>query len=324
MRWSRNIVMASVLLLGSGISFAGPGDPDAAARSSADMVLGQFGSASGIQNNAVQPMMSNNKLLCTLDGSKCDSARVSSSPSNKFLEISVQLSGTGDLGQVIVNEDLTMNGSLSSSFSVPFPVSGICVNGVIGCDAGTWNNCIYYQWNADIYGRLSLVPSAINELSSCYCINKSCGSNLDGTDLPVTLRSLGGGVIAAIQSKIPNVVVSDVSIKGAGIMYYGPQADGSASVTTPAAPANLTQYSAEQQSVDPYRIMEGLAAARDGSFDFSAIQNRMGTITNSISRTSGTSMAYDDYYLDRTSGKWTSSPGNAQQSINWFYSDMNR
>jgi hypothetical protein len=51
-------------------------------------------------------------------------------------------------------------------------VSGICENGYVSCDPGTWNNCKYY-----VYKNGSFQPaSSYQELLSCFCVSQgACG-----------------------------------------------------------------------------------------------------------------------------------------------------
>ena len=76
-----------------------------------------------------------------------------------------------------IEQDIDMDGSIdyTNSYST---LSGVCANGFISCNAGTWNNCIPYRWEADSNFRLN--PSVVNmtDLSGCNCINNSCVSGV--------------------------------------------------------------------------------------------------------------------------------------------------
>ena len=167
-------------------------DPATVAKAAANAVLQQFGSADGIRQNASLPLTDANSQLSTVDGSKTAAVQISNPSSSAFLSVSIVALATGDLKPVQVSQDLNFDGVMEYSYQPPFPLSGICANGVIACDAGTWNHCQAYQWQADNSGRATLHNSTMDTLAGCYCINQSCGGgsgNLQGM-----LKDLGGAV----------------------------------------------------------------------------------------------------------------------------------
>jgi hypothetical protein len=78
-------------------------------------------------------------------------------------------------------------------------ISGICNNGVITCDAGTWQNCQSYAWS-DVGGGVPGLQSTLTTLAGCYCINASCGSNLPFLNGSQILRDLSMGAIASVMN----------------------------------------------------------------------------------------------------------------------------
>ena len=124
-------------------------DPITAAHDAAGVVLQQFGSADGIRENASLPLTSDSARLSTIDGSDSAAILISNPSSNAFLSVSIQKAATGDLMPVRVSQDLDFDGVFDYAYQVPFPASGICANGIISCDAGTWDNCQGYTWSAD-------------------------------------------------------------------------------------------------------------------------------------------------------------------------------
>ena len=208
---------------------------------------GQFGSQAVFTTNLSLPVTSPTQMT-TIDGSTSFNAQLSFPSSNRFLEVFVQPSATGDLSTLIAGEDLDMNGSIDYSFQLPFPVSGVCANGIIGCTPGSWSNCNYYEWTATTEGKISLLGSSALKLGGCYCINTSCGSNLVWSNLSHVLKDLGGGMVGAIQKTNPSFTISDVAIDGTKIAYSGqdlslpPGADGAPSLNPPAPPAQMDYY----------------------------------------------------------------------------------
>jgi hypothetical protein len=156
---------------------------------------------------------------------------------------------TGDLSTVIVGEDLDFDGTTDYSYQVPFPVSGVCGNGVISCAPGTWTDCRRFTWQADAEGRASLQEDFHNKTGGCYCINSDCGSNLVWTNAKVVLQDLGGGVVGAIQQANAGFTISDVRVENTTISYYGQDtsrttdADGIPSAASPVPPAQTAYFS---------------------------------------------------------------------------------
>lgn len=252
--WLR-LVASSFVFVGSAAFAATPTviDPvvletvKGSAAQSGAAASGQFGSKAAFMTNLSLPITSPTQMK-TIDGSTSFNAQLSFPSSNRFLEVFVQPSATGDLSTVIAGEDLDMNGSIDYSFQLPFPVSGVCANGIIGCTPGSWSNCNYYEWTATTEGKVSLLGSSALKLGGCYCINTSCGSNLVWTNLSHVLKDLGGGMVGAIQKTNPSFTISDVAIEGTKIAYSGqdlsrpPGEGGAPSLNPPAPPAQMTYY----------------------------------------------------------------------------------
>lgn len=134
-----------------------------------------------------------------------------------------QPASSGDLAKVIISRDTDLDGTLDSISNLPVPVSGICANGIVSCDAGTWNQCRFFRWEVDQENALKLTSAAMPELAGCYCINNSCGSNLAWGNMPAVLRDLGGGMIGALTTADPRYGVVEAVIDGPVIRYVGAQ-----------------------------------------------------------------------------------------------------
>ncbi|MGA3282505.1 MAG: hypothetical protein ABSD50_16170 [Smithella sp.] len=190
-----------------------------AAQSAAGSAYQYLGSGSAINQNAGQPIMSNTPMT-TLDGSQSGNVQMSCPSTTKFVDILIQPGATGDLTTVMVSQDTKLNGQINYQFNMPFPVSGICGNGVIQCNPGTWNNCIFWAWTANTQGQLSIQQTDYTQMGGCYCINNSCGNNIAWTNLPLVLKDLGGGATGAIMSTNPQYSITSTSISDTEIAYY--------------------------------------------------------------------------------------------------------
>ena len=190
-----------------------------AARSAAGSAYQYLGSGAAINQNAGQPIMSD-KPMTTLDGSQSGNVQMSCPSTTKFVDILIQPGATGDLTTVMVSQDTKLNGQINYQFNMPFPVSGICGNGVIQCNPGTWNNCVFWAWTANTQGQLSIQQTDYTRMGGCYCINNSCGNNIAWTNLSLILKDLGGGATGAIMSANPQYSITSTSISDTEIAYY--------------------------------------------------------------------------------------------------------
>ncbi|MEN6317922.1 MAG: hypothetical protein ABFD82_04100 [Syntrophaceae bacterium] len=216
----KKIVFAALLLI-LNASFCMAGDPYQAAESSAQQALDHFGSADAVQANAVNPLTGGG-ALSTIDDTQQGTAQISCPASDKFMTVLINCGSTNDLSMVNIYQDADLDGTVEYTYTLPFPVSGVCANGVISCDAGAWTNCNYYQWTADSNGYVTTTNvGSITSLGGCYCINNSCGANLVWTNLNNILKDLGGGIVGAIQAQKAQYTISSVTASGTTISYTG-------------------------------------------------------------------------------------------------------
>ena len=265
MKWSRDtgrpvrVLFLLFLCFAPGIVHAaGSGDPGQAGNDLGSAAVQRFGSPGTVNSEISVPMTSRDTPMRTLDGNKFFSAQLLCPSSRKFIEVSIQVGGSGDLSQIAVSQDLDMDGNTDFVFSVPFPVSGVCANGIISCQAGTWGNCSYYRWSADASARVGLATAAISDLGGCYCVNASCGSNLVQGNLSTVLRDLGGGVSSAVQAVNRKYAVTDVKEEGSTITYYGQDAGQCSGSPGPYGSSSPEQYYSAGSDA-------GLANAKDAA-----------------------------------------------------------
>jgi len=192
-------------------------------------VKSEIGSTDQIQSRISNPLTSDDKPLQTFaptyettEQTVSFSGQLTAPSSNAFLEIFAQPSSSGDLAGVYVKQDTNFDNTVDYVYNLSVQVSGVCANGIISCDAGTWNNCSYYKWTADDEAKVSLAPvSSIADLAACYCVNNNCGGNLVWNNINIILKDLGGGVVSAIHTRDPQYTITNVSTDGPAIKYYG-------------------------------------------------------------------------------------------------------
>jgi len=293
-KWSVNIaLMLTVSML---VPEANADQAATAGTDAANQALGVYGSNEGIRDNAYTPLTSNATQMKSIDGTKSFTGQIQCPSSKEFLTVLLTPQTGGDVS-AIVGEDLNFDGKMEYSYSVPFPVSGVCANGVISCNPGTWNNCMGYKWTANSAAQATLTNASISDLGGCYCINDSCGTNLFMTQTSQILSTVGGGVAGAIQGISPKYTVSETNISGTSISYHGQNTGGCSSV---AASQNLpTNYytsgsllagdgttEAQTQAADPtsyYSLLNTAYANSATSSKYASCSvNRVGSVASSI------------------------------------------
>ncbi len=265
-------------------------EPQTAASSAAHTVLDNLGSTEGIRSNASQPLTSKEAPLYTMDRTSSGFVQVTNPSSNAFVSIIAQPAATGDLGTVQVHQDLDFDGANDYAYTIPFPVSGICANGIISCEEGTWTNCLPYAWIADSDAKVSLEFTSLNKLGGCYCINQSCGSSLVWNNIGLLMKDLGGGITGVIQRQKSSYVITEVKSDGPSITYYGQDISGpdssagsvsqTAYFSNPGTMSGDTESTVLSQSADPdsYYTAVTTSFANKGS----ATELRSCTISRSV------------------------------------------
>lgn len=192
------------------------------ARTAAEASRAKASDSDTLLKNYVTPGMSG-QPVSTVDGTKTFTPTLACQKTANLLEVLVQPSASGDIGLVRISRDKDLNGTFDSSSTLPVPVSGICANGVISCNPGTWDQCRSFRWDLDAAKDLKLTQVDMPELSACYCVNNSCGSNLVFGNLASVLKDLGGGMVGAFTTADPRIGVAEARINGPVIDYVGAQ-----------------------------------------------------------------------------------------------------
>lgn len=192
------------------------------ARSAAQASQTKTSDSDTLLKNYVTPGMSGQPVT-TVDGSKSFTPTLACQKTANLLEVLVQPSSTGDIGLVRISRDKDLNGAFDNSSTLPVLVSGICANGVISCNPGTWDQCRSFRWDLDAAKDLKLTQVDMPELAGCYCVNNSCGSNLVFGNLASVLKDLGGGMVGALTTADPRIGVAEAHINGPVIDYVGAQ-----------------------------------------------------------------------------------------------------
>ena len=178
----------------------------------------RWGTADGIQENITRPMTSEEPLV-TVDGTPFG-AQLNCNTKDAFLELAVLPGKTGDLDLVIFKQDTTGDGEFDYNGKLPVHISGVCGNGFISCDPGTWDNCQAYEWNVKDH-ILSVEVAPLKDLGGCYCINTSCGKNLVWINLNEILNHLATAAAGALAVESPDYAISDMVTRDSVVTVFG-------------------------------------------------------------------------------------------------------
>lgn len=192
------------------------------ARAAAQAAREKSADSEALQQNYVTPGLAG-EAITTVDGTRSFNPTLACQTTSTLLEILAQPGSTGDITSLRISRDKDLNGSFDQTLTLPMPVSGICANGVIACQPGTWNQCRSYRWDVSAAGDLKLSEVDLTALAGCYCVNNSCGSNLVWGNMAATLKDIGGGVVGALTSADPRIGVAQAAIDGPIIRYTGAQ-----------------------------------------------------------------------------------------------------
>lgn len=170
----------------------------------------------GDMNSTINQPMTTEQELQSLDGSQRGEAKLICSEGKSKEYMSIGYSGSNDI-DISVQVDKNLDGIKETSWSYS-GISGICSNGVVKCNAGTWSGCEYFIW--DFRGeRLYLKAVPQNLAGGCYCINQSCGG-MAITSKKSILNDLSGA-IAPLMSESSSYIITKSENNGKRVRYWG-------------------------------------------------------------------------------------------------------
>ena len=238
------------------------------ARAAAEAARVKSADSEAILENYINPGLSG-RPIATVDKSRSFTPNLACQKTANLLEILIQPGAGGDITTLRVARDKDIDGNFDSVSTLPVRVSGICANGVISCQPGSWAGCRTFQWDVDGGGDLKLTEVEMPALAGCYCINNSCGANLVMGNLSSVLKDLGGGAIGALSTHDPRIGVADARVNGPLIQYVGAQS--TACSPDPALPQ--TAYRANPTGIQG----DAFAASRSNSLFQSLAGSPAGT-----------------------------------------------
>jgi hypothetical protein len=224
MRPKKNAASLMLLLIwlgGSPVGLAQSAAPKADERGAAAAtgVRGVFGNEQGLVTHGIEPL-GGERPMRTVDGQAFDAA-LSCRASEQFLRVTMMPTGS-DIGRFVVDLDANLDGSADQRLNFTGPFGGVCSNGVIGCAAGSWDDCHFYQWDTS-GSTLALTEVSSQQLGACYCFNASCGNNLLAVNSQKVVSDLGTSVLTAAQQILPRVASTRTVADALSIQFIGQQ-----------------------------------------------------------------------------------------------------
>lgn len=215
-----SLLILTALLLSCSVCLAGP-EEEAAASAAANSVKAKFGSGEGFKENIAKPLTTGEVPIRTIDNTQEAISQISCPGTQAFFELLINSGGTKDITFAQIAYDTNLDGTFDQIYHPPTPISGVCANGIISCDPGTWENCNFYKWNVDNNtGILTATETIATDLGGCYCFNSSCSTTSFFSIKNQILRTLGTGVAAALAQSNPKLATAEGEIEGLIIRYY--------------------------------------------------------------------------------------------------------
>jgi len=286
-----SIALYYALVLSQSIAFADGGtNPADLGRQAGTQALESFGTTEGLRENLISPMAGGSEL--PVQGGSTVEVSIPCPATENFLEVTIGPAGSGgDISSVYVRQDTNLDGATDYSSYLNVPrISGVCADGVVSCDAGTWTDCRFYRWSANASGKLSLKPLATNELKECYCVNNSCASGVVSGRLLGVTRDIGAGMVDTVHGANPNIAIAESNISAGHAVY-------SARDTADASCESATDQETGDLYIDVESSINSVDEMKVRTNDFESGRARMESISSSLTADIGSS-SVNLYYQD--------------------------
>lgn len=182
--------------------------------------LDKFGNRDNFENLIVNPMLGDGNLETT-DGETQFRAPMTCGSDVPYSSVTLGILPSGDLNLSAIRVDTNQDGNLDQLLTSLPPISGICANGYIACDSGTWNNCNHYEWDVNPSGGLVANGVSVLDVGSCRCINDSCAPNYSSINFDSLLAQIGASVSQALAQRDYSLAITRVDVDGPTITYFG-------------------------------------------------------------------------------------------------------
>lgn len=287
-----------LLLVGSVMAYADDAERETSRESGRDIGIdftNKYGSEDSITDNVINPLVSDTPMQpvgqsmyqCSTTSktyktqADCANActtgtciagfksQITSISSKAFFTLTLGVGATGDVTSVQIEHDTDFDGTADLNYTLNPTISGICANGYIQCQPGTWNSCTSYAWTVGADKKVS-GKAMTASLSGCYCINNSCGVGIAANGMESILDDIGGSIANTIQQGSYDSVITKVEnlASASKIRFYGGK-------TTSTPKNGMNSQSPYQSGTDSPGAYYGDAAlVSGGSSAYAAEQSR--------------------------------------------------
>ncbi len=226
-------LLSLAMLTAMGAAQAVGTDMNAEAQNSATAVSNVFGSPASMNSGLAQPLNTAG-TMSTVNGATQFGTNAACPAASQYLQVTMATQSTGDLANLALAWNPNLGATYTQTIAIGGPISGVCNNGLIRCDAGTFNNCSFLQWQASTTS-IGLVAVQHESLGACYCINNYCGANLVANNAKKVLSDIGGGIRLALNAVWPRLAISQSGTQPdpAQIVYYANSAGCNATGPAP-------------------------------------------------------------------------------------------
>lgn len=211
----------------------------------------QYGSGATANASGVEPLTKGTSLK-SLSGSSVGVVQVLKPNDKPLLKVTLEPNfATGDFGKLTIQQDLDGDGLLEVNSLHGEPghmVSGVCSNGMIMCQPGTYSDCVFVKWAAEASGKIvpessiTGTPTINRDLFNCYCFNNFCSrfNNTSAVNYASISSDIAGGIVSVFMGARTDLSITSVSASDTVISYFGVKASAASTAegfTTPAKPS---------------------------------------------------------------------------------------
>ncbi len=262
-----------------------------------ERMLGEY--KNNFEKRVKKPITQEQKLY-TLDNSKSANVSLDCGREYKILKLTYYPGNGGDIN-INIQADLNLDDKYEKSF-VFYNISGVCANGVIKCNSGTWNNCKYYQvqFNGTDF---SLKKVEAPNVWGCYCINSSCGDVYKNYNQ--TLSTLTGIFSSVLNHSY--YIISNAGIDGTIAYLYGKGMNcGGKNIPAGMSSASLNEKTEEAKKSENYTLLYEITQNEDKNSSVNdeyknSLKSKYNTVSQNSKYSDGT-YSYNDGNRD-VSGK---------------------
>lgn len=286
-----------VLMALTSSALCGPAED---ARAIYDSVKGKFADGEAVSKNLQTPLTSGSPMT-NMNGTKTFTAQIGCTSEQEFLSVGVSPTSTND-ANILIQMDQDLDGTYEVNETL-YDVSGVCRNGFVRCDPGTWSNCNHYSLTATpaITTTHLTEEDDIQLLFGCYCINDSCGTNLATLNADKISADVATTVATSIAQHDPIYIASKLDTAAGVTTYYG-QSVRSCSTSALAAGDLISELSTAKQTDDMEALValgqQRQATAAPGSLQSIATNQRLTSSTTNYTDNNCTIRRSMSYYTD--------------------------